>query len=202
MAVVAQGHAGADKETMMTSGGRRVRSGPAPDPTSRTSERRGYMLTSLPNTECSGRPPAFPLPAHNRTSDNPVTQARLVLEDERINAREKELWKWLWRQPQARAWKLPQYRYMRMELALWVRQSVVCESDGAKAADMGILLRMTDRIGLSPAGMAALGWRIESDERSSDSEFTRRRAEQLRAESAVEKKDDGGQHVYKRRLSG
>lgn len=35
-----------------------------PDPSSGASERRGYTLRSLPNTEYKGRPPKFPLPPY------------------------------------------------------------------------------------------------------------------------------------------
>lgn len=149
----------------MTSGGRRLRSGPPPDPNSRTSERRGYTLQSLPNTEYRGRAPKYPLPEYTvRKWDNDANQwTTLDAETERFRARELELWKWLWKQPQARAWKLAQYGYMRMELAQWTRMSVICESADAKAADRSILLRLADRIGLTAAGLVALGWKIEDE---------------------------------------
>lgn len=150
---------------IMASGGRRIRSGPNPDPNSRTSERRGYTLQDLPNTEYRGRAPQYPLPEHRvRKWDNDANRWVTLDEDtERFRERELELWRWLWRQPQARAWRLPQYGYMRMELAQWARMSVICESPDAKAADRSILLRLADRIGLTPAGLAALGWRIADE---------------------------------------
>lgn len=149
----------------MASGGKRVRSGPKPDPNSRTSERRGYTLRNLPNSECRGRAPSFPLPVFQAKSYDPSSgqmepDAQLT---EAWAAREAELWKWLWRQPQARAWRMPQYRYMVYEVAQYCRQCVLCERAEAKAADRTVLIRLADRIGLSPAGLAALGWKISED---------------------------------------
>lgn len=167
-----------------------MRSGPAPDPNSRTSERRGYTLRSLPNTEYSGKPLKYPLPP---------------LQDAEANQREETIWKWLWKQPQARAWKMSQYRYMVHDIAMYCRMFVLCESPAAKAADRGILLRLSDRIGLSPAGLAALGWKIEEDEaqaRAVDTEFTRRLAERQRHEAQAEREaGDDRPHVYQRRMS-
>ena len=81
----------------MPSGGKRVRSGPAKDPNSEKSRRLGYTLQSLPNTECRMKPPEWPLePA----------------DDERVRKLEAEKWKWLWKLPQARAWHLPQFKWM------------------------------------------------------------------------------------------
>lgn len=175
----------------MTSGGRRVRSGPAPDPNSRTSERRGYTLRSLPNTAYAGKPLKYPL---------------LALGDERADAREAETWKWLWKQPQARAWKLAQYRYMVHDIAMYCRMFVLCEQAGAKTSDRVLLLRLADRIGLSPAGLASLGWKIDEDSSQKppvDSEFTRRLAEKRSREAGEAREpEDGESHVYRRRMSG
>lgn len=139
----------------MTSGGKRVRSGPPPDPDSRTSERRGYTLRNLPNTEFKGRPPRWPLPEYQAESDEA---------SEAWNEREQALWRDLWRLPQARAWKMPQYRYLTYQIALYCRQCVRCETPDAKAGDQTIRLRMADALGLSPAGLASLGWKISEDE--------------------------------------
>lgn len=175
----------------MTSGGRRVRSGPPPDPNSRTSERRGYTLRALPNTEYSGRPLKYPL---------------APLPDEESARRESEVWKWLWKQPQARAWKLAQYRYMVHDIAMYCRMFVVCERPEAKTSDRVLMLRLSDRIGLSPAGLASLGWKVAEDDSQLpvvDSEFTRRLAEKRRREAQQEREaGDDRPHVYQRRMSG
>lgn len=148
----------------MASGGARVRSGPAPDPNSRTSERRGYTLSSLPNGGYAGRPPKFPLP-------DPVVcveEDGVAVEDKQASAvrkkREQELWRQLWKTPQACAWSLPQYSYLIYEVGLYCRLFATCEDVNAKAADRTLLPRYADRIGLSAAGLAALGWRIVPDE--------------------------------------
>lgn len=149
----------------MPKGGRRVRSGPKPDPTSRTSERRGYTLRSLPNTEYKGRPPKFPLPPYVLRDFDKESQEWVedTAGSESWNAREAELWRQLWRLPQARAWKQPQLKYLCYQLGSYVRECVVCESPMAKAADLAIKIRLEDRIGLSEAGLQALGWRIAEE---------------------------------------
>lgn len=149
----------------MPRGGKRVRSGPMPDPSSGASERRGYTLRSLPNTEYKGRPPKFPLPPYVLRYFDKDSQE--WVEDragsESWNERESELWRQLWRLPQARAWKQPQLKYLHYQIASYVRECVVCESPSAKAADVAVKIRLEDRIGLSEAGLQALGWKISED---------------------------------------
>lgn len=173
----------------MPSGGKRVRSGPAKDPNSEKSRRLGYTLQSLPNTECRMKPPEWPLePA----------------DDERVRRLEAEKWKWLWKLPQARAWHLPQFKWMIRELALYARLSTACEIAPAPTA-LTVLLRISDRVGMSVAGLQALGWKIEAEaeRKPVDSEFTRRRAKELNRESAAERSPmDETRHVYRRRMSG
>ena len=69
------------------------------------------------------------------------------------NRRERELWRDLWRLPQAIAWHMPRYQYMFTTIALYVRQFVLCESSEAKAADRTALARYADTIGLTPQGL-------------------------------------------------
>lgn len=149
----------------MVSGGARVRSGPAPDPNSRTSERRGYTLSSLPNGGYAGKPPAFPLPdpviCDTDADGTPVPNPKASAARKK---REATLWKSLWKTPQACAWSLPQYSYLIYEVAMYCRLFATCEDVNAKAADRTLLPRYADRIGLSAAGLAALGWRIVPDE--------------------------------------
>ena len=191
----------------MPRGGKRVRSGPMPDPSSGASERRGYTLRSLPTTEYKGRPPKFPLPPYVLSYFDKDSQE--WVEDragsESWNERESELWRQLWRLPQARAWKQPQLKYLHYQIASYVRECVVCESPSAKAADVAVKIRLEDRIGLSEAGLQALGWKIEAEaeRKPVDSEFTRRRAKELNRESAAERSPmDETRHVYQRRMSG
>ena len=94
----------------MPRGGKRVRSGPMPDPSSGASERRGYTLRSLPK---------FPLPPYviryfDKDSQEWVED---TAGSESWNDREAELWKQLWRLPQARAWKQTKLKYLHYQIA-------------------------------------------------------------------------------------
>ena len=128
----------------MSRGGARVRSGPAPDPSSGRSEKRKYLLTALPVDGYSGPVPKFPLPA-----DGDVKRA----------AREKALWRDAWRSPQACAWSMEAWR--TRIVAQYCRVAAVVELDpSASAALVAQLHRFRDQLGLTPAGLRDNGWRI------------------------------------------
>lgn len=122
----------------MASGGARNRSGPRPDPNSRTSERRGLSFTALDPQGFQGEVPEFPLPL--------------------ASARELELWVWAWRTPQAIAWNAEPWRHYTV--AEWVRWSVKAEQEDASAAVIAAKIRLADQIGLTPAGLKENGWAI------------------------------------------
>lgn len=128
----------------MTSGGARTRSGPAKDETSARSEALGYKLTALPAGGYTGEAPKFPL-----------TYPR---------AREKRVWAELWRTPQACAWSTPTYQWMHPLVAMYVRVKVRCENTAAPASLIAQMIRLADQIGLTSAGLGALGWKIPFDE--------------------------------------
>lgn len=128
----------------MTSGGH-ARSGPAPDPNSLKSAKRGLVYTALPSEGYAGEVPEFPLP---------TVVGR--------GARELALWAWAWRTPQASAWFAQPWRWY--SVALWVRTAVICESADATAADKNSLHRFADQIGLTPAGLKENGWKIAADQ--------------------------------------
>lgn len=152
----------------MGSGGARNRSGPAPDPSSGRSDARGYSLKALPAEGYTGPAPEFPLPRRPvhfqsfedkrpvRVFDEQATQA--------VADRERELWEWAWSTPQACAWSMPSERWRWHTIAMWVRTAVICESSEATAADKGSLHRFADQIGLTTAGLAAMGWTVAVDE--------------------------------------
>src|SRR4051794_26745589 len=98
----------------MPRGGTRNRSGPQADPTSGRSERRGYQLTALPAEGYRGRAPRFPL------SD--------------ASEREIEVWKQLWRTPQACAWSIPSEQWRVAIVAMYARTFVRCEDPEASAS--------------------------------------------------------------------
>ena len=124
----------------MPRGGARNRSGPRPDPKSGRSERRGYQLDRLPAAGYDGDVPEFPLPS---ASD-----------------RELAVWAEVWRSPQACAWSLPQQSWMVRTVAVWVRTSVRCEDPEAPATLLAQLHRFADQIGMTTAGLQAMGWVI------------------------------------------
>ena len=128
----------------MSKGGSRNRSGPAADPSSGRSERRGFTLTALPAEGYSGPVPDFPLPSASR--------------------RELEVWASAWATPQACAWSMPSEAWRLRTVAMWVRLSVRCEADDAGAALLGQLHRFADQIGMTTAGLAEMGWRVAVDE--------------------------------------
>ena len=82
----------------MGSGGSRNRSGPAPDPNSGRSDRRGFSLTALPNEGYQGEAPHFPL-------------VGLGEGGQEVAQRERVIWESAWTTPQAAAWARESWRW-------------------------------------------------------------------------------------------
>lgn len=122
----------------MARGGARNRSGPQPDPKSGKSESKGLTFDSLPAEGFKGYVPVFPLPD--------------------VTAREEELWKRLWKSPQAVAWSREKWRHH--SVAMYVRVSVRAEDPEAPAGVLAQLHRFADQIGMTPAGLKENGWTI------------------------------------------
>lgn len=125
----------------MSKGGARNRSGPPPDAASGRSDRRGLVLTALPNEGYDGNVPEFPLP-------NP-------------SVRELAIWADAWTTPQACAWSLEPWRWQTV--AEYARFKAMCEAE-PNASLIGQLHRYRDQIGLTPAGLKENGWSIATDE--------------------------------------
>lgn len=146
----------------MGHGGARNRSGPAPDPDSLTSARRGLTFDLLDSAGFDGPIPEFPLSRMvvRRWEFEDKRRYQVVDDDatEWFEDRERQLWTWAWRTPQAIAWAAEPWRHHAV--AMWVRTAVVCESSDATAADKNSLHRFADQIGLSPAGLKENGWAI------------------------------------------
>ena len=123
----------------------------------------------LPACGFDGVFPAFPLPA--------------------ASEREVELWEWAWRTPQAWAWAQVGMEWLHETVAMWVRMRVRCEDPKAGPTLIAQLHRFADQIGMTTAGLQALGWAIAPDELSA------RRAEK---ESA----DEGPREAPVRRMRG
>lgn len=128
----------------MPRGGARNRSGPAADPDSGRSDRRGFRLTALPAEGFKGAIPDFPLPD---ASD-----------------RELEVWGSLWRTPQACAWSVPSEAWRARSVALYTRTVVRCEDPDVPASLLGQLHRFADQIGMTTAGLAEMGWKVAEDQ--------------------------------------
>ena len=147
----------------MAKGGARNRSGPASDPKSGRSERRGVKVTALPAEGYDGPVPEWPLPRHVDVLAEDATDRTFKIAED-VDDREAELWRWAWRTPQACAWSMPAEAWRLQTIARWVRMAVHCENPGAKAADHGQLHRYADQIALTPAGLRENGWAIAADE--------------------------------------
>jgi hypothetical protein len=126
----------------MPSGGSRNRSGPQADPNSERSQQRGLAFKLLPRNGFTGRVPAYPLPAPT--------------------ARERAMWKVLWRMPQAAMWNVERHRMPT--IGHYCRLLVRCEDVDAPAALYAQLHRFADQLGLTPAGLKENGWRLAQDE--------------------------------------
>ena len=150
----------------MASGGARNRSGPQPDPHSGRSDARGLSFNELPSDGYQGPIPEWPLPrrlVHFETFDD--GRKSRVYDDgetERVAERERALWDWAWRTPQAFAWARPSEMWRLHTVAMWVRTFAICESSDATAADKSSLHRFADQIGLTPAGLRESGWVIKA----------------------------------------
>ena len=129
----------------MARGGARNRSGPAPDPKSGRSDRRGLQLSALPNEGYRGEAPEWPL--------GPTVTEGLT-ED-----RELAIWSEAWATPQAAAWAVEAWRWPIV--AEYCRLKAVVElAPHASAALVSQLHRYRDQIGLTPAGLKENGWAI------------------------------------------
>lgn len=129
----------------MGHGGARNRSGPAASEDSGRSDRRGFSLTALPSEGYQGEVPDWPLV-------EPATAAELIV------------WERAWRTPQACAWSMPSEVWRAPFVAQWVRVHVRCSAPDAPAGLFAAMFRLEDRIGLSTAGLAEMGWKVAVDE--------------------------------------
>ena len=126
----------------MPRGGARNRSGPAADPNSGRSERRGFKLTALPSEGYRGEIPDFPLPD--------------------ASEREMTVWESLWRTPQACAWSMQSWRWLNV--ADLVRLQVRGEAHDAPVNIATVVRQLRADLGLTPAGLKENGWAIAADE--------------------------------------
>lgn len=124
--------------------GGHAHSGPPPDPNSRTSERRGLVLTALPSSGYDG--------------DAPDIDDFLV----DPTSRHEQVWADLWSTPQANAWARDRWRWpVVADLVKW---SVRSDDPEAPAAVATTVRQLRDDLGLSTAGLRVNGWAIAPDE--------------------------------------
>lgn len=124
--------------------GGHAHSGPARDPKSRTSERRGFTETTLPVVGFEGDAP----------------ELRDYLPDP--TARHEAIWAQLWRTPQACMWDRDPWKIP--DVASLVRCLVRSESADAPAAWETPIRQYRTDLGLNEAGMRFLGWAIARDQ--------------------------------------
>lgn len=122
----------------MASGGRRARSGPAPDPLSRTSLVNGREFTILP-LEHDAPVPEFPF------AD--------------VSVAELAVWGELWKKPQAVMWSR---LGLVFQVAAYARSLVESVEPGASAGLKTAVIRMEAELGISTSGMLQNGWVIET----------------------------------------
>lgn len=162
--------------------------GMGPPPTGHARRRNAAPgATQLPAEGRQGEPPRWPLPSDLATraklevardrvtllemqeADGKDVEEKLDAARERVyvlqhtlanqDEAEAELWRELWRTPQAAEWE--RQRWTR-EVAMYVRWSVLAgcaDLDAAKEAR-----QLADRLGLTPMALLRLRWQITRDE--------------------------------------
>lgn len=139
-------------------GGARRNSGPAPDPNALRRDRKDNAdWVTLPREGYQGAIPAFPFP--DEKIENPAT-GRLIINQDRKKF-EHNLWKTLWRKPQASMWADLD---MTHEVALYVRSYYEASLPEASAGLRTMVLRAGAEIGLTLPGMYSLRWRFADDD--------------------------------------
>lgn len=120
--------------------GGHAHSGPAPVEGSRTSDRKGYVLTALP-------PAGF---------DGNVPDLLGFMPD--ATARHLAIWTQLWVTPQACAWSAESWRWpVVADLVKWMVRS---DAEDAPASTATSVRQLRDDLGLSTAGLRQNGWKI------------------------------------------
>lgn len=148
----------------MAKGGARPRSGPAADPNSERSRKgaatsAAFSPTALPLEGHRGRAPAFPLPRMNRFGADGVDTSATAA----FRRRELEVWRQVWKTPQAAAWARESWRWPTVGEFCRIKTAVELDPD-SNAALLSRLREYRNEIGLSPDGLKMNGWAIAVDE--------------------------------------
>lgn len=128
-------------------------SGPSPDPQAlrrdRPSDKDGWI--TLPAVGYTGEVPPWPI------SSPPIAVKGGQKVVDYVVEREKKLWADLWRTPQAEMWiRNPATVH---EVATYCRMSAIGETGHAMISAEA--RQMSDRLGVNPAAMLRLRWRVE-----------------------------------------
>lgn len=124
--------------------GGHAHSGPAKNPSSRTSERAGFTLTALPNEGYRGTVPNL---------------ADYLFD---VTERHERIWADYWSTPQACAWSQESWRWPVVADLVMFR---VRADDPESPVGLATSIRqLRDDLGLSKAGLAANGWAIATAE--------------------------------------
>lgn len=153
----------------MNHGGARSRSGPAVDPKSGRSDRRGLTFKQLPAEGWDGPVPDFPLPTMKRTGTVVENGVKVSVPDNTatvsLRRREMQIWRDVWSMPQGAAWASRRNQWLHSTIAEYCRLKALVErGPDSNAALVAQLHRYRDQIGLSQAGMREHGWDIAVDE--------------------------------------
>lgn len=122
----------------MTSGGARMRSGPAPDPLALRRDKDKADWIHLPAAGRQGDPPPWPLA--------------------RPAKRELQLWAEEWKRPQAIMWEA---NGQQNEVALYVRSFRDAEQADAGTALRTLVRQQMDSLGISLPGLRGCHWIID-----------------------------------------
>lgn len=135
-------------------GGARSRSGPPPDPNSRTQTRRQGDWVILPDSY-SGPVPDWPL---DRDYTLPVKDEDGFINRLPIHDEELRHWERLWCKGQGREWRR-QHQEDRVARLCRVLAISDVQLDVTKSSWLGEIRQLEEDLGLSQSGMARLKWR-------------------------------------------
>ena len=127
----------------MVSGGH-SRSGPAPDPRSGASDRKGLSFKKLPADGYDGDVPEFPRPI--------------------LHGAEMTYWTAAWRNPQAALWATPQWSFVIPAVALYCSLMAWTETPEYPIGIVGQIRGLAADILLTPDSLNRAGYTIPADE--------------------------------------
>lgn len=146
----------------MASGGRRARSGPAPDPLSRTSLVNGREFAVLP-LEHDVVVPGYPLPKLSQYNEYFMDGKKIrefdEAETEAVHEAELSMWERLWLKPQAVMWSR---LGLEDQVAAYVRAYMESTGQNSNSGLKTAVIRMEAELGISTSGMLQNGWVIET----------------------------------------